>query len=140
MVPNRIMLKYRRETDSWVCPCCDMENSTFIGNCLLCRTPRTPDALFLKHWTEADEVPVAPRVAPPAPAYRTAPPPGTPYRTVPPRTMSPGIEPPRTTSGPIFKDDGYEGPPDNSNSGAIIAAILCAVIFVVILIAVAVNA
>lgn len=36
MPETKVILKYKRECDSWLCPECDTENSISLGKCAVC--------------------------------------------------------------------------------------------------------
>lgn len=69
---TNVILKYRRGSDSWLCPECDTENGIAYGECALCGNKRSPAAAVLRQWTEADERPVVPQPVPAKPSVSTA--------------------------------------------------------------------
>ncbi|MBO5007619.1 MAG: hypothetical protein J6D26_02155 [Clostridia bacterium] len=50
---TKVILKYRRECDSWLCNECDMENSMLLTKCIVCGCGKS--STILRTWTEADE-------------------------------------------------------------------------------------
>ena len=41
MPETKVILKYKRERDSWLCPECDTENSITLGKCTVCGCRKT---------------------------------------------------------------------------------------------------
>ncbi len=54
---TKVILKYKRECDSWICPDCDTENHMTVGRCTVCGYGRTSTVSIVKAWTPADDVP-----------------------------------------------------------------------------------
>ena len=117
---TKVILKYRRECDKWVCPECDAENNMTVARCTVCDSARTASATFLRQWSPADEAPVAPptptHTAPTYTGYRTP----EPYR---------GIDDPR-----------YMPPAEKENSGAVWAIVAVVAVILLIFIACVANA
>ncbi len=118
---TNVILKYRRECDSWICPECDLENPATVDRCSVCGCMRPIGASLLKAWSEADERPIPPpRKVPPVGVGR------------------PPKHPRSTITEPIFKDYDEYIPPEQPESnvatgivwGIIIAIVILALVFI----------
>ena len=56
MEPN-VILKYKRPTDSWVCPSCDCENKIDSTSCSVCASDRPTYPVLVNAWCESDDQP-----------------------------------------------------------------------------------
>ncbi|MBE7012417.1 MAG: hypothetical protein E7415_07065 [Ruminococcaceae bacterium] len=124
MTSTKVILKYRRDTDAWVCPVCDMENNATVGKCILCQGNKAPDSRILKQWKPEDDVirthnPTPPPTTPP---YGTAPRGTSPYGTSPYRTSPYGTSP-----------GGYPPAEYNNNTGKIILITILIIAAIVLL-------
>lgn len=54
MEPN-VILKYKRPTDSWLCPTCDCENKMNNESCSVCGSAKPAYPVLVNAWNEADE-------------------------------------------------------------------------------------
>lgn len=124
---TKVILKYRRERDSWLCGECDTENSMSVEKCIVCGYRKSTSSTILKTWTEADERPVIPV----RPVDRKRPMGGG----TPP--SGPSRPPYRPPSGSGHTDSGYTSYTDKNSVG--IAWGILAIIIVIILITAAVG-
>lgn len=106
MEPN-VILKYKRPSDSWICPDCDCENKMDNENCFVCSCAKPATPTVISAWSEKDEQPVtkkqpSPQKAP-APKKVSAPKksPVKPASPTPPRGYAPVVvkEPPKKRTG-----------------------------------------
>jgi len=113
MTETKVILKYKRENDCWLCPECDTENNVSLGKCTVCGLKKSPSAVILKQWTEADDKPITP------PKKKTV----------------------TTPTGPVFKDtDKDEYIPEEENKNKIIWWIVAIIIIGLIIAASQANA
>ncbi len=115
------ILKYRRGSDLWLCSECDAENSMAYSRCAVCDSARSPSAVVLKQWSEADEIPLAPPRTD-AGAYRSA-------------TSS-------SSSGSIFKDHdgGRYAPPEEKKGGSGVIWVIVGIVAIILIIFLAYQA
>ena len=105
MSETKVILKYKRECDSWLCPECDTENSISLDKCAVCNFRKTSEVAILKQWSAVDEHAVS--------------------------TTS-TTKTKKSTS--IFKDDDYT-PPTEANKNKIIWGIIIVILIVGLLVA-----
>lgn len=101
MEPN-VILKYKRPTDSWLCPDCDCENSMDKTNCSMCACERPVYPVLVNAWKESDEKPVTSSRKPTAAAPKKSPSKAKSTASAfytPTRPSSPVIVPPKKKSG-----------------------------------------
>lgn len=65
---TNILLKYKRDCDSWLCSDCDTENAMFLSRCAVCGCGKNSSVEVLKQWTEQPE-----RTVTPPPQKKTSP-------------------------------------------------------------------
>lgn len=112
MSETKVILKYKRECDSWLCPECDTENSISLGKCAVCNFRKTSEVAILKPWSAVDE-----------------------------RAASTNTTTKTNTSTSIFKDDDYTPPAEENetNKNKIIWGIVAAIVIILILIGISQN-
>lgn len=102
---TNIILKYKRDCDSWLCSDCDTENAMSLSRCTVCGCGKSSSAEVLKQWTEQTERTVTP------PKKKTSP-----------------------TSEPISKGTAKDAP-EGGNKNRIIRGLIIAIIIIGLIIA-----
>ena len=113
-----VILKYRRDHDSWLCSECEVENHISLGRCAVCGDHRSPASPIIKAWSEADEIAAAAAVRP---EFSTRPP------VAPPQAGPYGGYHARPPVAPPPKDD--------SNNNYVIWLIVAAIVIVLLIFA-----
>ena len=57
---TKVLLKYHRDCDAWLCPECDTENPISVTNCDVCNCKRSSSFIILKQFTKETEPPITP--------------------------------------------------------------------------------
>lgn len=122
---TKVILKYKRPCDSWLCPDCDAENSMTVSRCTICDCVKTASVVIVKTWTPADDVPEV-------------------EQPIPPKKSGFGIVGGGTSGGKGYEDsktifkDGFDTPPLSkpaSSGGSKALLIIAAIIAVIIIFA-----
>lgn len=102
---TNIILKYKRDCDSWLCSGCDTENAMSLSRCTVCGCRKSSSAEVLKQWTEQTE-----------------------------RTVTPPNKKTSPTSEPISKGTDKDAP-EGGNKNKIIWGIIIAIIIIGLIVA-----